>query len=39
MKLAYMAELLLKTAVEEGKLCQKAPVGQGAQKLDNRVVE
>ena len=35
MKLAYIAE----TTVEEAKQCQKAPVGQGAQRLDNRAME
>ena len=28
-----------KPTVEEAKQCQKAPVGQGAQRLDNRAVE
>ena len=26
------------TTIEEAKQCQKVPVGQGAQRLDNRVV-
>ena len=37
-KLAYIAELL-STIVEEAKQYQKAPMGQGSQRLDNRTVE
>ena len=36
---AKMQNCCQETSVEEAKQCQKAPVGQGAQRPDNRAVE
>ena len=39
MKLTDMAGLQSKSTVKEVKQCQKTPVGQSTERLDNRLVE